>query len=811
MKEKYLCLHGHFYQPPRENPWLGIIELQPSARPFHDWNERITRECYAPNARARVLNDRGLINSLKNNYELMSFNFGPTLLSWLQTASPWTYEQILAADKSSAVRLNGHGNALAQVYNHIIMPLAGKRDKLTQIRWGKADFMHRFGRKPEGMWLAETAVDTESLRMMAREGIKFTLLSPEQAKEFRPIKDKNPPPWEDVTGGRIDPRQPYRLFFDDSRHEFIDIFFYDGPTSRAVAYERLLTSGPALLGRIESAFGVENGRSLLVNLATDGESYGHHSKFGEMALAWLFDHIQRTENLKIINYAAYLDLFPPEFEVRIIENSSWSCAHGVERWRSDCGCHVGGQPGWNQAWRKPFREGLDWVAGELASLFEAHGGDLLKDPWAARDDYISVLLNPVQEARDAFLDRHAARPLNGKEKSEVLRLMESQLMSMFMFTSCGWFFDDISGLEPVQNMKYAARAMELAEPWTSNNLRSGLLEHLAEAKSNVPEYRNGAEIFRSVVEPARLDPSKVAAHFALARVGLENGETECPVSKRAKAVSQRRLTASGLVALFGEVEITDERTADSARRSFLAVHDGGAGLACLVDREPGLDVEAVSREIRSALEDASLDLVERTFHRRRPQAVRFTLDDLISDTRNYLVRSLLLALHSQVMDWVRQFYDSNQDVVSLLRRTGVQVPQIQGCLFRLIAGDQLIRRLTPGENGSPARWNELLAVTDQIKEWGLSLNEPAVRLSAKEFFLSQIGHIITRPTAEDLGYAAEFLADMQDLELGLDLWEAQNTFFNVFQDQPFTDSMEPAVAEAWRKLALVMGFAVKED
>ncbi|MDY6850808.1 MAG: DUF3536 domain-containing protein, partial [Thermodesulfobacteriota bacterium] len=678
MTEKFLCIHGHFYQPPRENPWLDFVEVQPSARPYHDWNARVTRECYAPNIRARLLGQDERIIKLVNNYEHMSFDFGPTLLSWLERTSPWTYAQIISADRASRAKHSGHGNALAQVYNHIIMPLACRRDKLTQIRWGLADFKGRFGRPAEGMWLAETAVDSETLRLMAGEGVKFTILSPDQAREVRPRRaGGSAGPWQDVTGGRIDPRRPYRVYFKGPDLGFIDIFFYDGPVSRAIAYEQLLASGSGFLDRIEQAFGDENGEPRLANLATDGESYGHHFKFGEMALAWVFDHVKKNSGPKLTNYAAYLERFPPEYEVEIIENSSWSCAHGVERWRSDCGCSVTNREGWTQAWRAPLREGLDWLAGELASIFEERGARLFKDPWAARDDYISVMSAPGPETREIFIQQHAARTLDPEQISEALCLLESQVMSLFMFTSCGWFFDDISGIETAQDLMYAARGMELVRPWSEKDLEAGLLDFLSRAKSNDPNYKDGADVYHQYIASARMDPSRVAAHFALGRVVSETGFEDYQVFNLAGPAKQRRLSAPNLTVLFGETRIEDERTAQTWSRSYMALHEGGAGLDCLVGEVSGLDLNDLTREIHPALEESSAGRIRDIFARRMGQGVAFGLADLIPDFRNRLVHILALEIHKGFMDWIREFYNSHLDVLSLLEGTGEPVPEMQ--------------------------------------------------------------------------------------------------------------------------------------
>ncbi|MCL6482072.1 MAG: DUF3536 domain-containing protein, partial [Firmicutes bacterium] len=374
--ERYICIHGHFYQPPRENPWLEAIEQQDSAYPYHDWNERITAECYAPNAASRILDSEGRIVRIVNNYARISFNFGPTLLAWMEQHAQETYRAVLEADRESRERFGGHGSALAQAYNHLIMPLANSRDKRTQIRWGIHDFVHRFGRRPEGMWLPETAVDLETLELMAEQGIRFTILEPGQARRVRPIGGRT---WRDVAGGRIDPTTAYRLRLK-SGHS-ICLFFYDGPIARAVAFEGLLARGENFANRLVSAFNDSRSWAQLVHIATDGETYGHHHLYGDMALAYALQYLEEHRLARLTNYGQYLELHPPTQEVEIFENTSWSCAHGVERWRSDCGCNTGGHPGWNQAWRAPLREALDWLRDTLAPRYEKHAGALLRDPW----------------------------------------------------------------------------------------------------------------------------------------------------------------------------------------------------------------------------------------------------------------------------------------------------------------------------------------------------------------------------------------------------------------------------------------------
>lgn len=506
---KYVCIHGHFYQPPRENPYLEAIELQDSAYPYHDWNERITAECYAPNASSRILDSENQILKLLNNYARISFNFGPTLLSWMKQQAPRVYQSILQADKESAERFSGHGSAIAQGYNHMILPLANRRDKVTQVKWGIKDFESRFGRRPEGMWIPETAVDTETLQVLAENGVQFTILAPRQAKRMRA---KNSSKYEDVSDARIDPSRAYQVQLPSKKR--INVFFYDGPISQGVAFEGLLNDGKRFADRLMSGFSETRQGAQLVHIATDGESYGHHHHYGEMALTFALDEIAQGDKAKLTNYGEFLEQHPPQHVAEIVENSSWSCVHGVERWRSDCGCNSGGHA-WNQQWRAPLRAALDWLRDKLAPIYETRLKEYLRDPWASRDDYIRIILDRSEESRAAFFTDHAIRPLDAAEQVTALKLLEMQRHAMLMYTSCGWFFDELSGLETVQVIHYAGRALRLAEECSGEAIEAEFLQHLANAKSNLPEYGDGARIYEKWVKPAVVDIERVAGHYAI--------------------------------------------------------------------------------------------------------------------------------------------------------------------------------------------------------------------------------------------------------------------------------------------------------
>jgi len=451
-----IVIHGHFYQPPREDPWLNQVAAEPSAAPYHDWNERIERESYRAVVAARVYAPDGRIAHIVNTLASISFNFGATLLEWLERETPGTYAAVLEADRASRARHAGHGNAIAMPYHHVIMPLASRRDKITEVRWGIADFRRRFGRGPEGMWLPETAVDPETLDVLAAEGIAFTILAPHQVEQAP----------ADGSAGR------YRT----SGGRSIALFVYDGPISHDVAFGSLLKDASAWAERL-LAPGKRGHERRLVAVATDGETYGHHHKFGEVALAWVLRELERRRDARVENFAAFLARHRPEQEVKLVAPTSWSCAHGVERWRADCGCRMAPERPTQQRWRAPLREALDWLAGELHARFQQEGGALFADPWAARDAYGT--------------DRTA----DGRARE----LLEMERNALRMFTSCGWFFDDIAGIETIQILRYAARAIELAGA-DAPRLEAGVLERLARAQSNERAEGTGRDVYRNHVK-----------------------------------------------------------------------------------------------------------------------------------------------------------------------------------------------------------------------------------------------------------------------------------------------------------------------
>jgi alpha-amylase/alpha-mannosidase (GH57 family) len=566
----FICIHGHFYQPPRENPSLEYVEQQGSAYPYHDWNERITAECYAPNAASRILDAGGHIASIVNNYAKISFNFGPTLLSWLQENAPETHRSIVEADRESLKTFSGHGSALAQAYNHMIMPLANSRDKKTQIIWGLRDFQCRFQRQPEAMWLPETAVDLETLDLLAECGMKFAILAPSQASRVRKLGSRS---WKDVSGGRIDPTRAYVLRLPSRRK--LAMFFYDGPISRAVAFEHLLDNGKTFAERLLSGFSDQRDWPQLVHIATDGESYGHHHHFGEMALSYALDYLQANQLAQLSIYGEFLENHPPTHQVEIFANSSWSCVHGVERWRANCGCNSGGHPEWNQQWRAPLREALDWLRDRVAPCYEEKARPLLKDAWQARNDYIEAILDRSPENVDRFLAQHATRDLQEAEKITVLKLLELQRHAMLMYTSCGWFFDELSGIETVQVIHYAGRVVQLARDlFSDDSVETTFLEKLSNAKSNLAEHRDGRHIYETMVRPSIVEIPRLAAHYAIRSVFEDLGNHSTIYSYEVDRQDYSHAEAGKMKLVTGRALFTSRITRESATLGFAVVHLG---------------------------------------------------------------------------------------------------------------------------------------------------------------------------------------------------------------------------------------------
>jgi alpha-amylase/alpha-mannosidase (GH57 family) len=721
---RYVCIHGHFYQPPRENPWLDAVERQDSASPYHDWNERIAVECYRPNAFARVLDAHGRIDRLVNNYARISFNVGPTLMAWLAQSCPDVHEALVEADRLAIAR-TGSGAAMAQAHGHLILPLASPRDRRTQVRWGARDFELRFGRRPRGMWLPETACDTPTLEALAEEGIEFTVLAPSQAARIRPRPDA---PWTDVRGGRVETRRPYRVSLPSGRS--IAVFFYDGPTSRAVAFERLLDDGEGFARRLTSLLHPNAKEPQLVHIATDGETYGHHHRFGEMALAYALDAIEREGAARVTTYEAYLRTHPPTWEAEIVEGTAWSCAHGVERWRSHCGCSSGAHPGWSQQWRTPLRAALDLLRDRTTELVDREGRAILSDPWEARDEYVDVVAetDPARAlaAQSRFLADHVRPELaareprrDGDEPDWVVRAlstMELTRHAMSMYTSCGWFFDDLSGIETTQVLAYALRVIELTRRLYGVDLEPPFLDVLGQARSNLTDQGDGRAVYRGHVLPRSATLDRAAAHFAVASLFNEYGDDETRLGFSVH-FEQREVRTAGRARLaLGVAAVTSRATHERERFEYAVIHLGDHHLGVGVRPADGARAnETMRSELALAFVQADLTQMLRALEHHFARGIASRTSDLPGlpptppGRASYSLRSLFRDEQKRILDVVlastlesverayAAIYEQHAPLMRYLAGLGQPVPRafLQAAQYTLLAS--IRRELARGD------------------------------------------------------------------------------------------------------------------
>jgi alpha-amylase/alpha-mannosidase (GH57 family) len=771
--ERYVCIHGHFYQPPRENPWLEAIELQDSAYPYHDWNERITAECYAANAASRILDGRGLIEKIVNNYGRISFNFGPTLLSWLEAKSPATYAAVLTADRESRERFAGHGSALAQAYNHMILPLANQRDKVTQVIWGLRDFKKRFGRTPEGMWLPETAVDVQTLEILAEQGLRFTILEPGQAARVRKVGSRQ---FKELDHGSIDPSRAYRVVLPSGRS--LAVFFYDGPISRAVAFEGLLSSGERFAHRLLSAFSDGRTWPQLGHIATDGETYGHHHGNGDMALAVALDTIESQGLARLTNYAQYLERHPPTHEVEIVENTSWSCAHGIDRWRRNCGCASGQHPSWNQEWRTPLREALDWLRDSVTPAYDEAAQELLRDPWVARNDYIELILDRSRDRRARFFQRHATRALSEADQTRALKLLEMQRHAMLMYTSCGWFFDDVSGIETVQVIQYAGRVLQLAQDTVGLSLEEGFLSRLEAAQSNVPERGNGRQIYERAVRPTMLSLDTVGAHYAVSSLFGEYADQDRVYCYTIANERYRRLSAGRARLAVGRARVASDVTDEQAVVSFSVVHLGDHNVTGGIRRYHGDEEEAADHgPIVDAFSRADIPEVLRLIDRKY-EGGTYSLKALFHDEQRRVLDQILNSTLDEAESVYRQLYEVHAPLMRFL--SDLRIPLPKGLqLAAEFALNNSLRRALGTIDLDLAQVSSLLAETERA---GAALDRPHLAFTLTHTLDALVARFRAEPQNLDrLAHLVDAVELSRRLPFDISYWRAQNEYYALLR------------------------------
>jgi alpha-amylase/alpha-mannosidase (GH57 family) len=796
MENKYICIHGHFYQPPRENAWLEVIEQQESAAPFHDWNERINFECYATNAVARILDTDNKIVDIYNNYSRMSFNIGATLLSWMEVADPDTYKLIQKADKDSQKKYSGHGSAVAQAHSHLILPLANQNDKVTQVYWGLKDFESRFGRFPEGMWLAETAVNTESLEVLAAHGVAYTILAPRQAKAFKRLDTKE---WEDVENENIETRRPYLCKLPSGKT--INLFFYNGNISQGVAFEGLLNSGKAFAQRLLNGFD-NNDEPQLVNIATDGESYGHHHRLGEMALADCLNYIEEKSFAKLTNYAEYLEMFPPQYEAQIHENSSWSCVHGVERWRSDCGCNTGSGYGkWHQRWRGPLRFALNWLRDQLIPIFEEEASKYVRDPWAVRNEYIAVLLDRTEENIDKFMEQHASRVLTKREKVHLFRLLEMQRNAILMFSSCGWFFDEISGLETTQILQYACRAIHYAKQVADLDLEQEFTFRLSQAPSNLPEFGDGGGVYDKNVKPAHVDLMRVGMHYAASSLFEKYPEKLEFFNYIATSEFFERIESGNQILAIGRTTVRSKITHSEKNFSFAVLYLGQLNIIgnISLNMEQNLFDEMYERTSKAFKEVNLADVIGSLQQYFGPE--KFTIWQLFKEEKQRIINKITEKNLLSVEASFRKIYENNYQLMSGLLVSNVAIPEAFKSAVQYVLNIDLKNFFM----GDSLAINELKRILNEFQKWNISFSdESAFKLAASERINFELKTIDSGGmTLGKMQSLNEVLHILNHMKVKPNVWKSQTLYFDLLKQ--FDSRTRPYPSPEWKKEFLKLG------
>lgn len=796
-----LVIHGHFYQPPRENPWTQAIDREPSAHPFHDWNERIHRECYRANAFARIFDSYGRIERIHNNYERLSFNFGPTLLSWLEQHDAAAYARVLEADRVSATRNDGHGNAIAQGYNHAILPLCSERDRVTQVRWGIVDFTRRFGRAPESLWLPETACNDATLGTLIDEGMRYVILSPYQAERVRSIGSSN---WTQVGGGSVDPGLPYTYYHRDGSGRSIAIFFYDGPISRAIAFEGTLASSQAFIGRMKQAHG---GEGRLVHVATDGESYGHHTRHGDRSLAHALAYEAGKQGFELTNYGAFLAQNPPKMEVEIKsgpngEGTAWSCAHGVGRWYRDCGCNTGARAEWNQAWRGPLRNALDLLRDEVANHFEETRGDLFIDPWAARDDYLQMMFAP-SSAKDEWLHRHAGRPLRARDRDRALSHLELQHNALLMYTSCGWFFADISGIETVQIMKYAQRALDLCDELDLPSPRERFLEVLAEARSNIAAMGNGADVFHRFVDPLRLFPARVAAHIAISSLVDEPEPAGVASGYRFRCSSFKKQHHGRLIMATAHIELEERVTERHHDFGVAAMHFGGVDFYCVARPFPGArPFNASVGRLWANFRTASLPVMLRIAQEELGPD-EFGLESVLPEGRQRISELVFGDIVGNFAEQYAHLYENNQRVLEMLQDAGLELPPELTVAAEFTFSrrfDDAIRRVAGSLD--PQAYAAALLIASEAERRGFTIDHSATGPVFARVVTDAVTGALADPSEERVDAVCALAVLATKLGLSASLERAQELYDEATAGKPLSGPL--------RRLGQDLGMAVPQ-
>ena len=662
------------------------------------------------------------------------------------------------------------------------------------------DFRYRFGRDPESLWCPETAVNDKVLGALIDEGMRYVILSPYQAERVRSIGGQE---WRGVADGSIDPGIAYRYFHRDGSGRSLALFFYDGPVARSIAFEGVLNTSQALLARLRMA-GLGQGR--IVHIATDGESYGHHSKFGDRALAHAMESLVSDNGFAVTNYGQYLDQHPPKIEVEIKagpngEGTAWSCAHGVGRWTRDCGCETGGQAGWNQVWRRPLRLALDALRDEAVEVFASQGGELFHDPWAARDDYISVLLDR-RNAREPFLRKHYCGGPGDENESRALTLLETQRQALLMYTSCGWFFNDISGIETVQVLKYAGRMLDFLDELDIPSPRSRFLALLSEARSNIPEIGNGSDIFRKFVDPCRVTPQSIAAHLGISSV-IDGTEDEGNVAGHRYARSiYRKEERERLTLATCRVTLENELTGRSHDFALAAMHFGGIDFYCLLKPFPGAGkFKLASTKLWDDFGRASLPVI---LHQAEKEfgPEEYGLEHVLPQGRQRIAETVFSGIVNRFSDYVGRLYEDNQRSIGMLQSLGFELPRELNAAAEFTLGKRFTEEIrVQHQSHDPASYQKAIEISEEVARHGFHIDSA----EAGQIFERMIASVVDEVALEadeQLAETARTLVELtRRMAIRPSLDRAQDILYLALP------RLAPNVGEPLRRLALALGFA----
>jgi hypothetical protein len=676
------------------------------------------------------------------------------------------------------------------------MPLAMDRDKETEVLWGMADFERRFHRKPEALWLPEAAVNYATLQVLVKYRMRYLILSPFQALRVKPLGGKK---WTDVSQGRIDTTRPYRCFIQDGSGKklldhFIDIFFYNGIISKEIAFGDLLKDGNNFCNRFTQFYQESKQRPQLIHVATDGETYGHHMKFGEMALAYALDKGFPTRGLELINYGSFLKRFPPVHEVEIDEGpkgegTSWSCAHGVGRWKEDCGCSTGGKTGWNQKWRKPLREALDFLRDELSQVFEREGKKIFQDVWKARDRYIEVILNRSPEGIKNFFDQYGARGLDPKGRIEGLKLLEMQRHALQMYTSCGWFFNDLAGIETIIVLQHAARAIQLAEEWSGEEIEKKFVQHLSEAKSNLPEMGKGDQVYQLLVKPKRVTPEKVVNHFAIASL-LDPGDGEKKIfSHRLEKIRYEKMESEENLLVIGQVRVASEIIPEPREFLFgLIPSKREVFRTWVLEKKGGVEFSTLKEKAQENFgrgEREMTGVLAALLGKRM-----FTIKDTFKEERQAIFQKLIQKEFDEHCQSYADLFDRTRQAVEALSREGLEVPFEIRVAAEVTLSDRLfqeIKELNRDFKGTIER-RKIDEIVEEAKEHGYHLRKEKSLLALNGILMERM-NALQKSTGSDLSRQSELaeevltlldLARKWDFEISLE--EAQNLMGEILEE-----------------------------